>query len=308
MNGPVRDLVGYADQRPKQPWKGGARLALSLVINYEEGAEPTPLLGDPAAETVNSEVLRGPAIPGLRNLSMESFYEYGSRLGFWRVLDLFAERRVAYTVYAVGYALTLNTRVCEVLRARKPDIVGHGWRWIDYGEVPEAIEREHIAKTLDTIEALTGVRPVGWYTGRPSPNSRRLLAERGDILFDSDAFNDDIPYWTRAADRFHLVVPYANDTNDNRFARGEGIEIADEYFSYLRDTFDWLYNRSPEPAMMSVGLHARLIGRPGRLCALERFLDHVAKHKEVWIAARTDIARHWAETYPPPYLPSRLLV
>ncbi len=296
-----RDLVGYAGSPPLGCWPSRARVAISFVLNYEEGAERTPLLGDSETETLNSEVLPHAPLTGRRNLSMESFYEYGSRVGFWRILDLFERRSVAYSVNAVGFALTLNPRVCEALRDLKPDIIAHGWRWTDCGGLDEGTERDQIDRTVTTIEALTGVRPVGWYTGRPSENTRRLLVERGDILYDSDAFNDDLPYWTTVSGRGHLVVPYANDTNDNRLARGEGMETAGEYFAYLRDSFDWLYrNAERNPGMMSIGLHARIIGRPGRMSALEAFLDHVCRHDAVWIAARRDIALHWKRSHPAP--------
>ena len=293
-----RDHVGYGADPPDPKWPGRARLALNLVVNYEEGAEYGPLEGDGFAESILSEVAPSPPLPGLRNRNIESLYEYGSRVGIWRVLRLFKERGIAPTMYLVGRALELNPAVGEAVAEAGCDTVCHGWRWIDYLEISETEEREHIARTVETIERLTGARPLGWYTGRPSPNTRRLVVEHGGFLFDSDDYNDDLPYWVDVGGRHHLVVPHSFDNNDSRFARGSGLETADQLFAYLRDCFDWLYAEGAErPAMMTVSMHCRLIGRPGRIAGLARFLDHVLAHDRVWICQRTEIARHWHATH-----------
>jgi len=293
-----RDHVGYGADPPDPKWPGGARLALNLVVNYEEGAEYGPLEGDGFAESILSEVAPSPPLPGLRNRTIESLYEYGSRVGIWRLLRLFKERGIAPTLYLVGRALELNPAVGEAVAEAGCDTVGHGWRWIDYLEMGEAEERAHIARTVETIERLTGARPLGWYTGRPSPNTRRLVVEHGGFLFDSDDYNDDLPYWVDVGGRDHLVIPHSFDNNDSRFARGSGLETADQLFAYLRDGFDWLYAEGAErPAMMTVSMHCRLIGRPGRIAGLARFLDHVLAHDRVWICQRTEIARHWHATH-----------
>lgn len=290
----ARDFVGYGDHPPDPRWPGGARLAVNFIINYEEGAEYCPLDGDPHAESSLSELTPAPALPGLRNRNMESAYEYGSRVGVWRLLRLFRERGIVPTLYIVGYALEKNPAVGEAVAALGADTVGHGWRWIDYALMGEAEEREHISRTVDTIRRLTGARPVGWYTGRPSLNTRRLVVEEGGFLYDCDDYNDDLPYWTEVSGRRHLVVPHSLDTNDSRFARYQGLETADQYFTYLRDAFDWLYAEGEsQPRMLTVPMHCRLIARPGRIGGLARFLDYVQQHERVWICRREDIARHW---------------
>ncbi len=296
----TRDLVGYGPKPPGPKWPGGARLALNLVVNYEEGAEYGPLEGDGFAESILSEVAPAPPLPGLRNRNIESLYEYGSRVGIWRILRMFKQRSIAPTMYIVGRALELNPAVGEAIAEAGCDTVCHGWRWVDYLEMAEDEERDHIARTVETIERLTGARPRGWYTGRPSPNTRRLVVEHGGFLFDSDDYNDDLPYWVDVGGHNHLVIPHSFDNNDSRFARGSGLETADQLFSYLRDGFDWLYAEGAErPAMMTVSAHCRLIGRPGRIAGLARFLDHVLGHDRVWICQRTDIARHWHATHAP---------
>jgi allantoinase len=291
---PQRDLTGYGRRPPDPKWPDGARLALNFVLNYEEGAEYSLGEGDAHAETILSELAPAPAMPGLRNRNIESLYEYGARVGIWRVLQAFEDRGVVPTIYAVGRALELNPAVGEAVAKAGCDVVCHGWRWIDYGpKAPEA-EREHIARTLETIERLTGQRPLGWYTGRPSLNTRRLVVEHGGFLFDSDDYNDDLPYWVDVDGRRHLVIPHSFDNNDSRLARGSGLETAGQFFTYLRDAFDWLYAEGErQPRMMTVSLHCRLIGRPGRMAGLARFLDHALGHDKVWICRRTDIARLW---------------
>ena len=296
---PSRDLVGYAGAPPQARWPGGARLALNIVLNYEEGAEYGPLEGDPVAESILSDLAPAPPLRGARHLNIESAYEYGSRVGVWRLLVLLQERALPFTVNAVGRALELNPRAAEALAAADTDFLAHGWRWIDYQDVPEDVEREHMARCVAAIERVTGAPPVGWYTGRPSPNTRRLVVEHGGFLYDSDAYNDDLPYWSRDFGRPHLIVPYALDTNDSRFARNQGFDVAEDFFVYMRDSFDCLYAEGAEsPKMMTLGLHPRLIGRPGRIAGLARFLDHALAHDRVWICKRAEIARHWMEAHP----------
>ncbi len=297
---PGRDFVGYGGRPPDPAWPGGARLAVNLVLNYEEGAEYSLGEGDGIAESVLSDLAAAPPIEGGRNLNIESLYEYGSRVGFWRILELFRERALPFTVNAVGRALELNPRAAAAIAEADADVQSHGWRWIDYHAVPEDVEREHIAQCVETIERLVGAPPLGWYTGRPSPNTRRLVVEHGGFLYDSDAYNDDLPYWTTDYGRPHLILPYSLDCNDSRCARNQGFDHADDFFVFMRDVFDWLYREGEKtPRMMSVGLHCRLIGRPGRIAGLARFLDYLMAHDKVWICKRLEIARHWLEHHPP---------
>jgi allantoinase len=295
-----RDLVGYGENPPDPEWLGDSRLALQFVLYYEEGAEASVLHGDPESESLNSDLPGATPWPGMRHWVMESHYEYGSRVGVWHLLDEFATRRLPLTVFAVGMALERHPAVAHRMATDGHEVAAHGWRWIDYRDLPPEVEREHITRTLDTIERLTGTRPVGWYTGRISENTRRLAAETPGILYDSDAYNDDLPYWVEVEGKPHLVVPYAFDTNDMRFASAPGFNSSSDYFCYLRDTFDYLYERGGRhPRMMSVGLHCRLAGRPGRMQALKRFLDHVQQRPKVWICRRVDIANHWRLRHPP---------
>ncbi len=305
MNQPSqRDLIGYGPAPPHPGWPNDARIAVNFVVNYEEGAEYGLLNGDDRPETLLSEVGAAPPVLGARDLNMESMYEYGSRAGVWRVLRAFKERGVTPTCYAVGLAFDQNPRVAEAFAEAGCDFVGHGWRWIDYGGTAEELEHEHMARCAATIKALTGRAPAGWYTGRPSLNTRRLAVEHGGFLYDSDAYADDLPFWTEVAGRSHLVVPHAFDTNDSRMARNQDLASADLFFSYLRDSFDVLYDEgATAPKMMTVSLHCRLAGRPGRIRGLARFIDHVLAHDRVWICRREEIARHWREHFPPP-LPS----
>jgi putative urate catabolism protein len=294
-----RDLKGYGRTPPQAEWPNGARLALSIVLNYEEGAEYSVLHGDPHSESILSDLGVASPIIGARNLNIEQLYGYGSRVGVWRLLDLFGERRIPLTVYAVGMALERNPDVATAIVAAGHEVASHGWRWIDYQDMPEAEEREHISRAVAAIERLTGQRPLGWYTGRPSPNTRRLVVAEGGFLYDSDAYDDDLPYWVTVDGKGHLVIPYSFDNNDSRFTRSQGFDLADEFFAYLRDGFDWLYAEGAKtPRMMSVGLHCRLIGKPGRIGGLARFLDHVQRHDDVWLCRRVDIARHWRARHP----------
>lgn len=289
-----RDMVGYG-RRPVDPkWPGGARIALQFVMNYEEGGENSILHGDPASEAFLSEIIGAAPLVGQRNMNMESIYEYGSRAGFWRLHREFSSRALPITVYAVGMAMERNPDVGPAMIEAGWEVASHGYRWIDYQDVPEAEEREHVRRAIDAITRTTGTRPTGWYSGRISPNTRRLVVEEGGFLYDSDSYADDLPYWTTEFGAPHLIVPYTLDANDMRFATAQGFNSGDQFFAYLRDSFDVLWAEGADsPKMISVGLHCRLVGRPGRIAGLRRFLDHVEKHDGVWICRRDEIAKHW---------------
>ncbi|MDE0513029.1 MAG: allantoinase PuuE [Gammaproteobacteria bacterium] len=294
-----RDLTGYGANPPDPQWPNGARLALQIVLNYEEGAENSILHGDAASETFLSEIIGAEAYSGVRHKSMESLYEYGSRAGLWRLLRIFRERDIRVTVFGVAMALQRNPEAVRAMLEDGHEIASHGWRWINYQFVDEEIERSHIKLAVDAITELTGSPPLGWYTGRDSPNTRRLVVEHGGFLYDADSYSDDLPYWETVGDKPHLVVPYTLDANDMRFATSQGFNTGEQFFTYLRDTFDLLYREGETaPKMMSVGLHCRLIGRPGRAGALERFLDYMRQHDGVWICRRVEIARHWYDRHP----------
>jgi putative urate catabolism protein len=294
-----RDMKGYGPYPPFADWPGGARIAVQIVLNYEEGGERSIVHGDATSEAFLSEVVGAQPLIGRRHMSMEQLYEYGSRVGVWRILDLFRRRGLPLTLFAVAMALERNPAVAARAMADGHEIASHGYRWIDYQDVPETVERAHLHRAVEILTRLTGERPLGWYTGRTSPNTRRLVAEAGGFLYDADDYNDDLPYWTMAARRPHLVVPYTLDANDMRFATAPGFSSGDQFFAYLRDSFDALYAEgATTPRMMSVGLHCRLVGRPGRIGALERFLDHARAHDGVWFCRRVDIARHWRARHP----------
>jgi putative urate catabolism protein len=299
-----RDLIGYGATPPVADWPGDARIAVQFVLNYEEGAENCVLDGDAGSERFLSDIVGAESYPA-RHLSMESLYEYGSRVGIWRILREFERRGLPLTVFAVAQALQRNPDVARACVALDHEIACHGWRWLHYQNVDEATEREHMRLATQTVRGLTGgLWPLGWYTGRDSPNTRRLLAEHGGYEYDSDYYGDDLPFWTRVrradgSEAPHLVVPYTLDTNDMRFATPQGFNTAAHFYDYLRDAFDVLYAEGADcPRMMSVGMHCRLLGRPGRFLALQRFLDHVQKHQRVWVCRRIDIARHWKARYP----------
>ncbi len=297
-----RDMRGYGARPPDPRWPGGARLALQIVLNYEEGGESCVLHGDAASETFLSEIVGAKPYEATRHLSMESIYEYGSRAGFWRLMRIFEARAIKVTVFAVAMALERNPEAVDAMLEAGHEIASHGWRWIDYQFVDEDTEREHIALAVKAIERLTGHRPLGWYTGRDSPNTRRLVVEHGGFLYDADAYNDDLPYWVTVGDAPHLVVPYTLDNNDMRFATTQGFSTGEQFFCYLKDAFDVLYAEGETaPRMMSLGLHCRLAGKPGRAASVARFLDYVQAHTGVWICPRIDIARHWIEHHP--YMP-----
>jgi len=296
-----RNLSGYGQNPPHPHWPDNARIALQFVLNYEEGAENCILHGDTASETFLSEIINASPYTSRRHMSMESIYEYGSRAGVWRLLRLFQDRQLPLTVFAVGMALARHPELAHKLVESGHEIVSHGWRWIDYQDMDEATEREHIRLAVETILALTGKSPEGWYTGRNSENTRRLLVEHGGFIYDSDSYSDDLPYWDTVSGQAHLVVPYTLDTNDMRFATAQGFNSGDQFFTYLKDAFDTLYAEGAvAPKMLSVGLHCRIAGRPGRIAALARFLDYVQHHEQVWICRRIDIAHHWIKHHPAP--------
>ena len=296
-------MVGYGRHPVQAAWQDNARIAVQFVLNYEEGGENCVLHGDPGSETFLSEVIGAPSFPD-RHLSMESIYEYGSRRGVWRILAEFEKRGLPLTVFAVAMALQRHPEATHAMVEQGHEIASHGLRWISYQQVDEETERQHLHEAMQILEDLTGSRPLGWYTGRDSPNTRRLVVEHGGFLYDSDYYGDDLPFWTTvettAGNRTpHLIVPYTLDANDMRFATPQGFNTADHFFTYLRDTFDVLYEEGAEfPKMMSIGMHCRLLGRPGRFAALQRFLDHLEKHDRVWITRRVDIARHWHQQHP----------
>jgi len=302
MVGPYpRDLVGYGRRPPHARWPGAARLAVQFVLNYEEGAENCVLHGDAGSEAFLSEMVSASSYAGQRHMSMESLYEYGSRAGVWRLLDLFEKRGLPLTVFGVGMALLRHPEVVRAFVHGGHEVASHGWRWIDYRNVPEAVEREHIALAAQAIGELTGRAPVGWYTGRTGENTRRLVAEHGGFLYDADSYADDLPYWEQVEGKPVLIVPYTLDTNDMRFVQAQGFHTGEQFYTYLRDAFDELYAEGEHtPKMLSIGLHCRLVGRPGRMAGLRRFLDHVQAHDRVWICRREDIARHWIAHHRPP--------
>lgn len=291
-----RDLRGYGARPPDPQWPGGARTAVQFVINYEEGAENCVLHGDAASEAFLSEIVGAAAYPGQRHMNMESLYEYGARAGFWRLHRLFTERGLAVTVFGVAMALARNAEAVAAMQDADWEIASHGYRWIDYQGVDEATEKAHLEKAIDIHTQVTGARPLGWYLGRCSPNTHRLVAAEGGFLYNADSYADDLPYWDRTQTAPQLVVPYTLDANDMRFATAQGFNSGQQFFDYLKDTFDVLHAEGGR--MMSVGLHCRLAGRPGRAAALARFLDYVASFEDAWVCRREDIARHWMERFP----------
>ena len=296
-----RDILGYGQNPPHPQWPNNSRIAVQFVINYEEGAENCILHGDPASETFLSEIIGAPRFVGARHMSMESLYEYGSRAGFWRLHRLFTSRNLPVTVFGVAMALERNPEAVEAMLKADWEIASHGYRWIDYKNIPEDIERKHMAKAIDIHTRVTGSRPLGWYTGRTGVNTQRLVQEAGGFLYDADSYADDLPYWVETpAGKPHLVIPYTLDTNDMRFVSPQGFNSGEQFFSYLRDAFDVLYAEGEAtPKMLSIGLHCRLIGRPGRIASLEKFIDYVNNHADVWLCRRIDIAHHWYKHHQP---------
>lgn len=296
-----RNLVGYGRTPPDPQWPGGAAIAVQFVLNYEEGAENCVLDGDPTSETFLSEMTPAEAFPN-RHMSMESLYEYGSRAGLWRLLRLFERREIPLTIFAVARAMQRNPEAVAAFAELGHEIACHGLQWKSYQLIDRDTEREHMAEAVRILTDLTGAAPLGWYTGRDSPNTRELVVEHGGFVYDSDSYADDLPYWVRVAETDHLVVPYTLDTNDMRFASPAGFSNGEEFFAHLRDAFDVLYaeGMAGNPKMLSVGLHCRIVGRPARTAGLDRFLDHVQAHENVWLARRIDIAEHWRTVHPAP--------
>jgi len=299
-----RDLRGYGRDVPHARWPGNARIAVQFVLNYEEGGENNVLHGDPTSETFLSELVTAQAYEN-RHMTMESMYEYGSRAGVWRILREFEKRSLPLTVFGVVTALERYPELLATFMERGDEIANHGLRWIHYQNLPEATERRHIGVASHLLKELTGgAWPLGWYTGRDSPNTRRLVVDQGGYEYDSDYYGDDLPFWTPVTKTDgssvpHLVVPYSLDTNDMRYVQAQGFNTGDHFFTYLRDSFDALYAEGEDaPKMMSIGMHCRLLGKPGRIGSLQRFLDHVEKHDRVWVCRRIDIARHWKAVHP----------
>ena len=291
-----RDLCGYGRDLPDANWPRGARIALQFVVNYEEGAENCVLHGDGASEAFLSDIVGAVPCDGQRHMNMESLYEYGARAGVWRLYRMFTERGLPVTVFGVAMALERNPQAVSAMLEADWEIASHGYRWIDYQDIDEATEKEHLDKAIEIHTRTTGTRPLGWYLGRCSPNSHRLVAERGGFLYNADSYADDLPYWDKSHGEPQLMIPYTLDANDMRFATAQGFNSGQQFFDYLKDSFDVLYAEGGR--MMSVGLHCRLAGRPGRAAALQRFLDYVAEKSSVWITRRIDIARHWRAEHP----------
>ena len=292
-----RDMVGYGSKDKKIRWPNNARIAVQIVLNYEEGAENCVLNGDKNSEVFLSEIIGAQPVKG-RHINMESLYEYGSRRGFWRLHKIFKEKKIPITIFGVGMALAKNPQICKVLKSSNYEVASHGWRWIDYQNIKKSEEKKHMKMSINIHTKIFGERPLGWYTGRCSPNTRDLVFEDGGFLYDSDSYSDDLPYWETRNNKKQLIIPYTLDNNDMRFATNQGFNTGDHFYSYLKDSFDALYEEGKtHPKMMSVGLHCRIIGKPGRIQALKKFLDYIKKHKNVWICKRVDIAKHWIKNY-----------
>ena len=292
-----RDMIGYGSKEPRVTWPNNAKLALQIVLNYEEGAENNILHGDKNSETFLSEIIGAKAIKD-RHINMESMYEYGSRRGFWRIHKLFQEKKIPVTIFGVAMALERNPEVCNAIKNGNYEIACHGWRWIDYQNIKKSVEKKDMKLAIKTIKKIFGERPLGWYTGRCSTNTRDLVFEDGGFLYDSDSYSDDLPYWEYKKNKKQLIIPYTLDNNDMRFATNQGFNSGDQFYTYLKDSFDALYDEGKtNPKMMSVGLHCRLIGRPGRFQALKKFIDYILKFDDVWICKRVDIAKHWIKNY-----------
>ena len=292
-----RDMIGYGSKKLEINWPNNARLALQIVLNYEEGAENSVLHGDKYSETFLSEIIGAQAIKG-RHINMESIYEYGSKRGFWRLHELFQEKKIPITIFGVAMALERNPEICKAIIKGDYEVASHGWRWIDYQNISKSVEKKHMDLAIKSIKKIFGKRPLGWYTGRCSSNTRDLVMKEGGFLYDSDSYSDDLPYWEIRNKKKQLIIPYTLDNNDMRFATNQGFNSGDQFYNYLKDSFDALYAEGKQsPKMMSVGLHCRLIGRPGRIQSLKRFLDYVLKHDDIWICKRLDIAKHWIKNY-----------
>jgi allantoinase len=292
-----RNLIGYGSNLPKVEWPNKARIAVQIVLNYEEGAENCVLNGDKNSEVFLSEIIGAQPIKG-RHMNMESLYEYGSRVGFWRLHNLFQEKKIPITIFGVGMALEKNPEICKAIIEADYEVASHGWRWIDYQNIKKSEEKKHMQLAIKAHTKIFGKRPDGWYTGRCSPNTRDLVMEDGGFLYDSDSYSDDLPYWESRNKKKQLIIPYTLDNNDMRFATNQGFNTGDHFYSYLKDSFDALYEEGrTNPKMMSVGLHCRIIGKPGRIQSLKKFLDYIIKHEDIWICKRVDIAKHWIKNY-----------
>ena len=292
-----RNLIGYGSNLPKVDWPNKARIAVQIVLNYEEGAENCVLNGDKNSEVFLSEIIGAQPIKG-RHMNMESLYEYGSRVGFWRLHNLFQEKEIPITIFGVGMALEKNPEICKAIIEADYEVASHGWRWIDYQNIKKSEEKKHMQLAIKAHTKIFGKRPDGWYTGRCSPNTRDLVMEDGGFLYDSDSYSDDLPFWESRNKKKQLIIPYTLDNNDMRFATNQGFNTGDHFYSYLKDSFDALYEEGrTNPKMMSVGLHCRIIGKPGRIQSLKKFLDYILKHEDIWICKRVDIAKHWIKNY-----------
>ena len=292
-----RDMVGYGSKGIKVKWPNNSRIAVQFVLNYEEGAENCVLNGDKTSEIFLSEIIGAQPVKG-RHMNMESIYEYGSKRGFWRIHELFQEKKIPLTIFGVGMALEKNNDVCNAIKKANYEVASHGWRWIDYQNFSKKKEKEHMKLAIKSIKKIFGKRPLGWYTGRCSPNTLDLVIEEGGFLYCSDSYSDDLPYWIKKRNKKQLIIPYTLDNNDMRFATNQGFNSGDQFFSYLKDSFDNLYNEGKNnPKMMSIGLHCRLIGRPGRMQSLVKFINYILKFEDIWICKRIDIANHWIKNY-----------
>ena len=295
-----RNFIGYGNNPPIFRWDNNAKLAVQFVLNYEEGGENTVLNGDEQSEIFLSEIIGAQPVIGKRHMNMESIYEYGSRNGFWRIYNEFTNRNLPLTIFGVGLALEKNTEVCDAIKNAKFEVASHGYRWIDYQYIDPKIEEEHIIKCYQTIKNIFGYYPSGWYTGRTSPNTRDLVLKNTEVIYDSDAYDDDIPYWVERNNKKHLIIPYTLDNNDMRFATAQGFNKGDDFYNYLKDSFDTLYNESKKSGsskMMSIGLHCRIIGRPGRFQSLLKFLNYLDQFNDIWICSRKQIAEFWYENF-----------
>ena len=290
-------MIGYGSKGLKVVWPNNARIAVQIVLNYEEGAESCVLNGDKNSEIFLSEIIGAKPMKE-RHMSMESLYEYGSRAGFWRLHKLFQEKKIPITVFGVGMALEKNPEICKTIKDAGYEVASHGWRWIDYQNIKKTEEKKHMKLAIQTHKNIFGERPNGWYTGRCSPNTRDLVMEDGGFLYDSDSYSDDLPYWETRGKKKQLIIPYTLDNNDMRFVTNQGFNTGDHFFTYLKDSFDALYEEGKtSPKMMSVGLHCRITGKPGRIQSLKKFLDYVLKHEDVWLCKRIDVAKHWIKNY-----------
>ena len=292
-----RNMLGYGSNLPKVNWPNKARIAVQFVLNYEEGGENSVLHGDKFSEIFLSEIIGAKPIKG-RHINMESLYEYGSRAGFWRIHNLFKKYNLPLTVFGVGMAMERSLEICKEMKKSNYEIASHGWRWIDYQNISKSIEKKHMKKAINIIKKIFDQRPVGWYTGRCSPNTLDLVMEEGGFLYCSDTYSDDLPYWEKRGKKKQLMIPYTLDNNDMRFLTNQGFNYGDQFYNYLKDSFDALYEEGKEnPKMMSIGLHCRIIGKPGRIQSLKKFLDYVTNFDKVWICKREDIAKHWIKNH-----------